>query len=367
MPHSGTLKTLRVASLLAPSRLVDLVTLLLMRAGADPQIAEEVAENLVEADALGHRSHGIRLLGSYAERLRAGTIDGRAWPAVASRSSGLIKVDGHHAFGQIVGRFAAEEGAKAAREHGVAIVATTNAGQFGRNGKWPEIAAARGVASIHFVNSTGSPPVIVPHGAREARLGSNPIALGVPQPDGPPIIVDFSVGEMAINAVRRVHELGDRLPSRFVVRADGSLSDDPSDFVGSPNPAMLPFGGYKGYALAMFAELFAGAITGGGCQGGDEALQTRSNNMLSIYIDPNAFVGADVFEREVRSLTGWVRKAAPADPRVPVSIPGDRARQSGERAREIGSEIDASLRKILLDVAAGLGATAAVEEALDVR
>lgn len=310
---------------IAPCRLEALVAWLLVKGGAAADIAGEVAANLVEADLSGHGSHGCRLVDAYAGRLATGELSGTARPVVAHDGGALVRIDGQRAFGQVAGAFAARLGAARAKRHGVSVVAVTGSGHLGRNGKWPEIAAAEGVASLHFANGPASPSSIVPFGARDARLSSNPIALGAPRPGSEPLILDFAVGEMAVNAIKRASENGERLPGAFVIAPDGKATDDPAVFLAAR--AMKAFGGYKGYGLALFGEVFAGALTGGGSHVSD-AMGTVTNNLLSIYLDAGAFVAPEQYGAEVEALCGWIASARPAAGESGPSLPGDRARDA---------------------------------------
>ena len=70
------------------------------------------------------------------------------------------------------------------------------------------------------------------------------------------------MAEVAVNTIKVAAARGERLPSRCVFDSNGELTDDPAAFLQSPSRAMLGFGGFKGYALGVFAEIFAGAISG---------------------------------------------------------------------------------------------------------
>jgi uncharacterized oxidoreductase len=342
---------------IAPDRLEALVAWLLVQAGAAADIAEEVAANLVEADLSGHGSHGSRLVDAYVGRLASGELSGTARPVVAHDGGALVRIDGQRAFGQVAGAFAARLGVERARHHGVAVVALTGSGHLGRNGKWPEIAAAEGVASLHFANGVAAPSSIVPFGARDPRLSSNPIALGAPRPGRDPLILDFAVGEMAVNAIRRAAENGERLPGAFVIAPDGSPTDDPAVFLAAR--AMKAFGGYKGYGLALFGELFAGALTGGGCHTSD-APGAAGNNLLSIYLDAGAFVAPEHYGAEIESLCAWILSARPAAGEAGPSLPGDRARHARDAA-SAGIALGPGLVAMLRAAARKAGALAEAE------
>lgn len=316
--------------------LVGSAALILERAGADPEIAAEVAASLVEADLRGHASHGVRLIGLYVERLRSGAVSGTARPRLTFDSGPLIAIDGGLAFGQVVGAFAARRGVEAAKTHGVAAVAVSGSGHFGRNGEWAEIAAARGIASLHFINAPNSPSTIAPPGIREARLTSNPIAMGAPHPDGD-IILDFAVAEIAVNAIKLAAERGERLPIPCVFDDRGELTDDPAAFLHSPSRAMPAFGGFKGYGLGVFAEIFAGAIAGGTVNAGRPE-GPPVNNMLSFYLDPAAFRPFDAYAEAMRQLAAWLGRPDAGGNEAPV--PGDRSRARREKGIGEGVEVD---------------------------
>src|SRR5690606_5698506 len=139
-------------------------------AGCQPDIAAELAESLVDAETCGHGSHGLRQLDLYLDRLKRGKVSGSARPRVVEDRGPILRIDGNRAFGQIAGAFAARLGTARALETGVCAVALADAGHLGRNGLWAEIAAARGVASIHFGQGIGKAGPVAPFGGREGRL-----------------------------------------------------------------------------------------------------------------------------------------------------------------------------------------------------
>jgi len=332
-------------------RLVEAARLLLARAGADGDIALEVAENLVDAEASGHASHGLRLVALYAERLLTRQISGTARPRIDSVDGPIMRIAGEGAFGQVVGAFAARHGIDHAQQHGIAAVTVSNSGHFGRNGRWPELAAEQGVASLHFINAPGAPSSVVPPGGRRARLTSNPIAMGAPRRDGAPVIVDFATGDFSVNAVKLAQERGERLPRASILAKDGTLTDDPAVFLASR--AMLPFGGLKGFGLAVFVEILAGALTGGRCHRGDGEADP-ANNMLSLYLDVARLAGIEAYEREVEAFLDWIGRVPG---QMQAVIPGTRSRVAREEARQSGLAVHPVLRRLLLATAGKLSVT----------
>ena len=100
---------------------------------------------------------------------------------------------------------------------------------------------------------------------------------------------------------------------------------------GDPLGALLPFGGHKGYALAVVAELLAGAMSGGPTiQPGNERRGGTVNNMFTIIVDPARLAGLDWFRREIDGFVDYVKASPPADAAAPVLVPGDPERLARE-------------------------------------
>lgn len=55
-----------------------------------------------------------------------------------------------------------------------------NAHHLGRIGGYAEYASELGAVSMHFVNVSGHDPLVSPYQGLDGRLGTNPIALGIP-------------------------------------------------------------------------------------------------------------------------------------------------------------------------------------------
>ncbi|MCG6122486.1 MAG: Ldh family oxidoreductase [Microvirga sp.] len=336
--------------------LAQAVAFILERAGAAPDIAAEVADNLSEADLVGRPSHGARLTSDYVRRLNAGEVDGRARPILEREDGAILRVRGESAFGQIVGSFSAREGVRAAKTHGIAAVAVTGASHLGRNGKWAEIAAEAGVASLHFINSPLAPTSITPHGGAQSRLTSNPVAFGVPHPDGDHFVADFGVGAVSVNAVKQASENGERLSQACLFDAQGDLTDDPAAFLAGDR-RMLGFGGHKGFAIAVLAEMMAGLVGGGGPHLGDAGAATI-NNLFSIYIDVTRLDASGGYDEGMRSLTGWIVSSPPLDEASPVVLPGQRGRATRARHEREGVPVSRGLSNALAGAARSAGSEA---------
>lgn len=307
-------------------------------AGCRPPEEERIAHYLVEANLVGHDSHGVIRVATYVTWLREGKVLANQQPTVVSETETLAVLDGNFGFGQTVGEAAVRLGIQKAKQQGVAVVALRNCGHLGRIGDWPELAAKENLVSLHFVNTSGAGNLVAPHGGIERRLSANPIAAGVPRAGTWPMIVDISTSAVAEGKIRVALHRGDRVPAGAIIDPEGKPTDDPRVFYGPPPGAILPFGGHKGYALGMLAEVMAGALTGGGCT--LPGVTRLSNGMLSIYLDPARLVDNDAFHSELRRYIEFVKSSRTVSPDSKILIPGEIEALNRQRRLAEGIELD---------------------------
>lgn len=297
-------------------------------AGCSAEEASRIASHLLAADLAGHPSHGVVRVRGYVDMLQAGAVVAAQEVEIVSETGSLVVLDGGYGFGQTVGEQAVAVGLERVAETGVSVVALRHAGHLGRIADWARAAADAGYVSIHFVNVTGD-GLVAPFGGRERRFGTNPIAIGIPQQDRPPILIDFATSVVAEGKARVALNGGKPVPADALVGPDGEVTGDTSVLYGevpegrNPDPrrgpgALRAMGEQKGSALALACEILAGVLTGSGVSGD----QPFCNGMLSIYLSPDHF-GAQGFLAQATDFADHVRAAAPAAGCTGVSVPGD--------------------------------------------
>lgn len=343
-----------------------LVSSIFRAAGSDVAEADVIAGQLVDANVVGHHSHGVVRVAAYINQMLAGRVLPNRHARVISNLGATAILDGDMGYGQVIGLEAVEFGIKASGEFGVALVGTRNCGHLGRIGYWAERAARSGRASLHFVSaaSRGGAQVAAA-GGRDRRMAANPMAFGMPVDGRAPVILDFATSEVAVGKVRVARNKGEKLPSAAIIDADGNLTDDPNALFADRPGAVLPFGGHKGYALNLFNDLLGGALTGAGIhhEGAPSSIQS-GNNMLSIFIDPAHLVDRDEMAGGIADYLGWLTGSVPAKAGVPVRIPGEGVDGKRERARRDGIDLDDATWEQVLGAGerVGLARTALIAE-----
>jgi hydroxycarboxylate dehydrogenase B len=331
---------------IAADRLRELAAMILAAAGSSADEAQKVAARLVDANLTGHDSHGVIRVPQYVGQVQDGSILPNQRGEVVRETEAVTVLDGHFGFGQVVGEQAVQAAIDKARRHGIAMSALHSSAHLGRLGEWAEMAAAAGLASLHFVNATGIPLRVVPHGGRDGRGTTNPIAMGIPAPGNGPVVLDFATSATAEGKVRVARNKGVAIPPDCLLDAEGRPTTDPSDLYTDPPGSLLPFGGatsgHKGGALWLLVDLLAGGLTGGGCSRPPEGKARFSSSMLSIVIAPQAYADAGALGAEVRRYLDFVKSARPRTPGGAVLLPGEPERRARAERLASGIPVDAT-------------------------
>ena len=296
----------------------------LSRAGCDEQNAAAVAAVMTAADSDGCASHGLFRLAGYLASLTSGKVNGNARPTVARLAPAVIQVDGHRGFAPLAMHAAREALAPAAREQGMAAAAVVNVHHF--SALWVDIEplVEDGLVAMCF---TAYMPAVAPAGARKPFFGTNPMAFGWPRENGGTLIFDQASAAMARGEIMIAARDGHALPPGVGIDSAGNPTTDPAEIL---KGAQLPFGGYKGSAIAMMVELLAAGLIGqpfsveAGREDNHDGGPPRGGVLLLAF-DPARFGDAGGWLSHAES---FLRELSDLDE---VRLPG--ARRAANRAR----------------------------------
>ena len=336
-----------------PSDLQTMVTAIFRAHKVPAPVARTVAQSLVLANLKGHDSHGVQRVPQYLDWLGRNWINPRGKLSVVRETPGMLLVDGDFQFGQVVGRKATAMAIKKARSAGTCVLGIRRAAHLGRMGEFAEMAADAGLVFLSLTNTHGGGVLVAPHGGRERRLSANPIAGGAPVPGGDSIIMDMATSAIAEGKVTVAKAKGERLPVGSMVNHRGEESTDPDEYLGDPPGAILPFGGHKGFALSVFCDIFAGALSGAGCSKG--GVDRIANAMLAFVLDPRAFAGKEFYEAEVGAFVRHVKSCPPMKKGDEILLAGEPEAREQTRREAAGIPIPDATWKSLAAAAEAAG------------
>ena len=347
-------------------RLRRLTSAILSAGGSAPAEADLVADHLVRANLLGHDSHGVGMVPAYVRHLHAGLVVPNTRAKLVKDDGPLLMFEGGRGYGRCVAGEAMAAAIARCRATGVVAVTLANAHHIGRVGAYGELASDAGLVSLHFVNVSDHRALVAPFRGSDARFSTNPVCIALPGTDRqPPLLLDMATSASAMGKVRVARNEGKPMPEGVLLDEAGRPTRDPGVMYREPHGALLPFGGHKGYALAVVTELLAAALSGGPTiQPGNPRLGGIVNNMFAVVVDPARLAGTDWLRRELDGFLDYVKASPATDPAAPVLVPGDPERLAlAERSRD-GIVVDATTWEEILQAGDAVGFPRARAEAL---
>jgi len=295
--------------------------------GYEPQEARILADHVIDAALCGYEYSGLPKLLNVADdpRHRAGRRPIR----IAKETSVSVLFDGGNQSGMLGMYYATRAAIERAGAHGFALIGVNDIWMSGRSAYYVEMAARAGLIAIHTV---AAPPMVAPLGGAEARLGTNPIAFGFPM-DGDPLVIDLGTSAFMGTDLQFRERLGIPLPDGVAIDERGRPTTDAR---AARRGALLPFGGHKGYALAL--ALHALGV---------------SAHYLFIEFKPDLFLPLDDYRRALAVEIAAIKATPRQDGIEEIRIPGERAYRERARRTRDGIEIDRRIHDALIQLAEG--------------
>ena len=296
------------------------------RAGARRDIAADVAAILLDADLLGHTTHGLALAAPYLDELINGRMLGSGEPEVLNRRPAAENWDGKRLPGPWLTLRALERAATMARANGTGTVVIRHSHHIACLAAYLKRATDQGLVAV-IESSDPTVFAVVPHGGIKPFITPNPIAAGLPT-SGDPILVDVSTSITSMGYALQEKAAGRQLPGEWLVDHAGNATRDPAAMVGPPKGALLPLGGldagHKGFALALLVEAMTAGLAGYGRA--DAGTGWGGTIFVQVY-DPDAFGGVGEFKRQMDFVAESARNSPVRDGADAVRLPGERGAQ----------------------------------------
>src|SRR5262244_341709 len=251
MRRGGIIMTLgRLRLSVADAR--DLAEGALRGIGYNNDEARIIADHVIDAAMCGYEYSGLaKILNVHeSEHFRLPRRPMR----VLRETEVSLALDGGNNVGMLALFHAAQATIEKTAAHGIALVSVTDAWMSGRSAYYVEMIANSGLVALH---TAASSQLVAPPGGTRPILGTNPIAIAIPSSRGP-IVLDMGTSAYMMTEVMLRERLGEALPEGVALGPQGEPTTDPGL---ARRGALLPFGGYKGFGLALMMQalLLAGS------------------------------------------------------------------------------------------------------------
>lgn len=309
-------------------------------AGLSEADSRTFADSLLFAEMRGIGSHGLTRLKTYYRRAREGLVDAAAHAVIEAQQDSLLLADGCNGMGVLTAMDAMDECIRRASAHGACFAAVKGGNHFGCAAYFAKKAAEQGMIGVAMANGPVAMPAI---GGREPVLGTNPLAVAIPAAGREPLILDMATSVVARGKVALAAKEGREIPPTWGIDAAGHPTTDPNAV-----KCVLPFGGAKGYGIALIIEVLCS------CLSGAKNGQTMGSfyDFSGKHQDSGFFVGAlnvggilpeGAFEAAAAALFASVKASARAEGCEEIFIPGEIEQRNYERAAAQGVRLSPAI------------------------
>ncbi len=234
----------------------DLATRALSQNGCDEPNTRALVRTVVGAERDGSLSHGLFRIPGYVASLRSGKVNGNAQPTITHKTPVVLSVHGDNGYAPLAIERGVPVLAEAANRMGLAVMAMTHSYHFAA--LWPETEAIAsqgliGIACVCYM------PFVAPAGGNTPIFGTNPISFSWPRPGKSPMVIDMATAAMAHGEVQIAAREGHPVPLGTGLDRNGMQTTNANQIL---DGMLLPFGGYKGSAIALMVELLAAGAVG---------------------------------------------------------------------------------------------------------
>lgn len=297
------------------------------RIGYSADDARIVVDQLIDNMLCGYSFAGLpRILAMAGDKkLKLG----RTPVKVVKETPVSALMDGGNNVGYVACYHAAQKAVEKARTHGIASVGVYNSYYSGRNAYFVEHIVKQGYVAMH---TSSAQPHVVPPGATQPALGTNPICFGFPSEEGP-ITFDIGTASLMWGDVMLHAHLGEPLPEGIGIDGNGNPTRDAAEVL--KNGGVAAFGGkdhvYKGYGLSFAIQALG--LLAGSFLAHD---RVRDYGFLFWVVNPEIMLPGNDFKQRmseyVREMKALPKKAGVTE----IRIPSERASRERERRRVEG-------------------------------
>ncbi|WP_027135003.1 Ldh family oxidoreductase [Geminicoccus roseus] len=337
--------------------LVAFATQLFEKVGFSREKAEVTARLLVDADLMGHTTHGLGLAGPYLAEAQKGSMNVSGEPEEIARKASALTLDGKRLPGLWLTAKAVDEAIAMAKNTGIGAVSIRRSHHIACLATFLPKATEQGLF-IHLACSDPNVASVAPYGGTRAVFTPDPYAIGIPT-SGDPILIDTSASITTNGMSNRYLAEGRSFDHPWLLTAEGEPTGDPKVFNTNPPGTILPTGGldhgHKGYGLALMIEALTQGLSAFGRA--DPGEGWGASTWVQV-VDPEAFAGLGGFKRQIDHIVEACRSNPPRPGVESVRLPGQAAMSKKRQALEQGAVLHPSIMPALLPWADRLGVEA---------
>lgn len=290
---------------------------ILLREGLEEKKARTCARVFTENSIDGVYTHGVNRFPRFIQYIREKHVITNAEPVLKSAFGGVEQWDGQSGPGILNAIICTERAMDVAQKNGIGCITLANTNHWMRGGTYGWKAAKAGFAFICWTNTIANMPT---WGAKDSRLGNNPLIFAVPY-EGEAIILDMAMSQFSFGKIELMKMQGEDLPVAGGFDTKGELSKDPNAILESN--LLLPAGYWKGAGLSLLLDILA-AILSGGLATNEITEKQAETNVCQVFIaiDLSKLNNASVIAQTLHRIIEDYKRSVPVDGKS-IRYPGE--------------------------------------------
>lgn len=300
------------------------VSRIFKKAGFSDDHADVITEVLTDTELKGLKTHGYLRVSRYVNCVRGGGINPAGEMKILNDLPSLAHIDAAGVHGIVASYTAMKMAIEKAKNTGVGVVSVRGSRHFGAAGYYTAMCADENMLGISMSNGNA---MIAATGSREINIGNNPMSYAAPAGKYGTILYDIAMSVGSDMKIMEMKRKGQSVPDGWMIDGEGRPSNNPNDYLNGG--VLLPFGGYKGYGLALMVECFGAALSGASmtreasawCSGADD---TRDVGQFFMAIDISRFEEVARYNKRVETMIDELKASKLAQGFDRIYYPGEK-------------------------------------------
>lgn len=295
------------------------------RAGLNDEDAKVITDVLATTEIRGITTHGFTRVSSYTKCLLQGGIKRKSELKIKADTPSWASVDGEGGLGIILSYKATKLAIEKAKQTGVGIVNVNGSHHFGAAGYYTHMCAEEGMFGMSMSNGSA---MVAPTGGCSVAIGNNPFSYAAPAGKYGILMYDVAMSLVSDMKIYQLRDKGLPMPEGWAIRKDnGAPTTDPNDYCNG-NGVLLPFGGHKGYGLALMVETLGAAMSGAAMLTSVNSWNKnpdKNGNVGHFFmaLDINKIMPVNEFNGRMEAMIDELKAGKRVDPEKPILFPGE--------------------------------------------
>jgi 3-dehydro-L-gulonate 2-dehydrogenase len=317
----------------------------LIKIGFTEERARLCSKLFTETSLDGVYSHGLNRFPSFIDLIKKGNIDINAEPAKLDTIGVLERWDGKFGPGNLNAYFSMGRAIELAKLSGMGCVALKNNNHWMRAGSYGWQAAEENCIGVCWTNTLPNMP---PWGAKEARIGNNPLVLAVPR-EGGHVVLDTAMSQYSYGQMQSHQLRNEMLEVYGGYDKKGNLTTDPEAIIETKRT--LPIGYWKGSGLSIMLDMISMILSGGnstyeiGKFDGDFGV-----SQIFIAFDISKLPNGNALADNIENTINYIHSAEPIDENIKIRYPGEGTIIKRSENLSKGIPVDEEIWKQVLDM-----------------